>query len=41
VSPDQKFIVSVGNEGAIFIWHTPEKVLMSKADRDMPTYQQQ
>lgn len=41
ISPDQKFIVSVGCEGAIFIWHTPEKVLYSKADKDMPEYQQQ
>lgn len=23
MSPDQKFIVSVGTEGAIFCWHTP------------------
>ena len=29
ISPDQSFIVSVGTEGAIFCWHTPEKILGS------------
>lgn len=38
-SPNQKFIVSVGSEGAIFIWHTPEEVLEAKADNDMPERQ--
>jgi len=32
ISPDQKYIVSVGAEGAIFIWHTPEKVGAGKHD---------
>jgi cilia- and flagella-associated protein 52 len=27
ISPDQRTIVSVGTEGAIFCWHTPDKVL--------------
>uniref|UniRef100_A0A7S3J1C9 Cilia- and flagella-associated protein 52 n=1 Tax=Euplotes harpa TaxID=151035 RepID=A0A7S3J1C9_9SPIT len=36
-SPDQAFIVSVGSEGAIFIWETPKDVLEAKADKDMPT----
>jgi len=31
ISPDQKWIVTVGSEGAIFIWKTPEIVLNSKA----------
>jgi hypothetical protein len=26
MSPDQRFIVSVGTEGAIFLWKTPEEV---------------
>jgi WD40 repeat protein len=26
ISPDQKHIVSVGSEGAIFIWQAPEKI---------------
>jgi hypothetical protein len=36
IAPDQKTIVSVGTEGAIFMWHMPEKVLAGKADQDMP-----
>ena len=36
ISPDHKFIVSVGTEGAIFMWHTPEAVQRTKADSDMP-----
>ena len=36
ISPDQKSIVSVGSEGAIFIWKTPEEVLNAKADQDLP-----
>ena len=36
VSPDQKTLISVGNEGAIFMWHMPEKVFEAKADPDMP-----
>ena len=26
LAPDQKTIVSVGSEGAIFVWHVPDKV---------------
>lgn len=36
-SPDQKFIVSVGTEGAIFIWHNPKEVQDTMADNEMPT----
>lgn len=36
ISPDQSFIVSVGSEGAIFLWHTPDRVQATKADSDMP-----
>lgn len=36
LSPDQKTIVSVGTEGAVFMWHMPEKVLEAKPDQDMP-----
>ena len=32
ISPDQKWIVSVGAEGAIFIWSTPQDVLNAKAN---------
>lgn len=27
VSPDQKTMISVGDEGAIFMWHMPEAVV--------------
>ena len=37
ISPDQKTIVSVGTEGAIFCWSTPDKVLQARADKDLPT----
>jgi WD40 repeat protein len=37
ISPDQRTMVSVGTEGAIFMWHMPEAVLNSKKDQDMPT----
>jgi len=30
ISPDQKTMVSVGTEGAIFMWHMPEEVLLGK-----------
>jgi len=28
--------VSVGSEGAVFIWKTPEDVINSKANYDLP-----
>jgi WD40 repeat protein len=36
ISPDQKYIVSVGTEGAIFMWHMPENIAAAKADSEMP-----
>jgi len=36
VAPNQKFIVSCGSEGGIFLWTTPAKVLGTLADDDMP-----
>jgi len=39
MAPDQKTIVSVGAEGAIFVWHVPDKVQQAMADKDMPTVQ--
>lgn len=36
ISPDQKTIISVANEGAIFMWHMPEAVQNSRKDQDMP-----
>ena len=35
-SPDQSFIVSVGTEGAIFIWHVPQEIQDARADNEMP-----
>ena len=40
IAPDQKTIVSVGTEGAIFMWHMPEAVLNGKADQDMAGQEQ-
>eukprot|EP00357_Protocruzia_adherens_P026776 CAMPEP_0115010388 /NCGR_PEP_ID=MMETSP0216-20121206/23287_1 /TAXON_ID=223996 /ORGANISM="Protocruzia adherens, Strain Boccale" /LENGTH=624 /DNA_ID=CAMNT_0002378595 /DNA_START=28 /DNA_END=1902 /DNA_ORIENTATION=- len=37
VSPDQRTIISVGSEGAIFIWEVPEEVQLARADNEMPT----
>ncbi len=37
ISPDQRYIVSVSTEGAIFCWHMPEKVMNARADKDLPT----
>lgn len=36
-SPDQKTIVSVGAEGAIFMWENPEEVQKARAESDLPT----
>ena len=36
ISPNQKFIVTAGTEGAIFIWDTPPAVAKTLADDDMP-----
>jgi len=37
ISPDQKTIVSVGTEGAIFIWNTPIDVQHAKPESELPT----
>lgn len=36
-APDQRTIISVGADGAIFIWRTPEEVVAARADNEMPT----
>jgi len=33
IAPNQQFIVTVGTEGAIFIWHTPKAVLEAKGQK--------
>lgn len=35
ISPDQKTMVSVGAEGAIFMWHMPESVLYGRNEQDI------
>ncbi|KAL4465728.1 hypothetical protein ABPG72_015129 [Tetrahymena utriculariae] len=37
ISPDQRTVVSVGAEGAIFIWKMPEEVVHARADNELPT----
>lgn len=37
ISPDQRFIVSVGAEGAIFLWNTPMDVFKAKPESELPT----
>jgi len=32
VSPDKKFIITVGTEGAIFFWNIPEEIMVPKAE---------
>ena len=34
VSPDQKTMVSVGTEGAIFVWHTPQVMVEGKKEQE-------
>lgn len=35
IAPNQSYIVTVGTEGAIFMWHTPESVVNAKANVTM------
>jgi WD40 repeat protein len=37
ISPDQRYIVSVGSEGAIFFWDMPKDVLGDKVEPELPT----
>lgn len=37
ISPDQRSIISVGSEGAIFIWNMPEEVVNARAENELPT----
>lgn len=36
IAPNQRFFVSTGSEGGIFIWKMPDIVNRTKADKDMP-----
>ena len=35
-APDQKTFISVGEEGAIFVWKTPEEVQHARAEAEVP-----
>ena len=37
ISPDQKTIVSVGSEGAIFFWSMPQDVVCDVVEPELPT----
>lgn len=37
ISPDQKTVITVGSEGAIFFWHMPTSVVNDKVEPELPT----
>ena len=37
ISPDQRTIVTVGSEGALFFWHMPTSVVEDKVEPELPT----
>lgn len=41
ISPDQKKIVTVGSEGAIFLWEMPASIVHDKVDVELPTLTKQ
>jgi len=38
-APDQRTVVSVGEEGAIFIWENPQEVQLARGEHEIPTKQ--
>jgi cilia- and flagella-associated protein 52 len=36
ISPNQEFIVSVGNDGSIFFFDTPMEIRLAKVDQNKP-----
>jgi len=36
ISPNHEFIVSVGSDGAIFLWETPLEIRLAKIDQNQP-----
>ena len=36
ISPNQEFIVSVGQDGSIFIFETPKEIRLARKDMNMP-----
>lgn len=41
ISPDQRRIVTVGSEGAIFLWDMPEHIIKDKVEVELPTLTKQ
>ena len=37
ISPDQRKIITVGSEGAVFFWDMPESVVKDKVQPELPT----
>lgn len=37
ISPDTRTVISVGTDGAVFLWRTPENVLNARAENELPT----
>ena len=37
ISPDQRKIITVGSEGAIFFWDMPESIVKDKVEPELPT----
>jgi hypothetical protein len=37
ISPDQRTIITVGSEGAIFFWNTPLSIVKDKVEPELPT----
>ena len=37
ISPDQRRIITVGSEGAIFFWDTPQSVAGDRVEPELPT----
>ena len=38
ISPDQRKIITVGSEGAIFFWDTPQSVAGDRVEPELPTH---
>ena len=37
ISPDQRKVVTVGSEGAIFLWDMPESIVKDRVEPELPT----
>ncbi len=37
ISPDQRFVITVGSEGAIFFWNMPSEIYSDKVQPELPT----